>query len=366
MRASESSDAAVRKARYGVIEGFFGRTWSWPARLETLDFLAAAHLEFYVYAPKAEAFLRRRWHEPLPGETVAALRTLAERAGQLGITLGAGLTPYEIYLNYDAAARAHLRAKIAALDDIGVGMLCLLFDDMRGDVDALASLQARIVDDVASWTRAAQLIVCPTYYSSDPRLAKEWGDAPAQYLADLGRLLDPRIDVFWTGEKIISDSYSVEHLEAIGTTLRRRPFIWDNHGSNDARSRTGRLFLDPMRRGWSVPRDKVAGIAFNPMNEPALARIALAVYAQALELTKLGNDPERVKAAIHWLCTPPVAADLLSDLSRFEDEGLSGFKPEETQRLAERYARHGSDVFAREILDWARGGYAFDPACLTD
>ena len=48
----------------GVIEGFFGRPWDWRARQGTIDFLRDNGYQFYVYAPKADAFLRRRWREP--------------------------------------------------------------------------------------------------------------------------------------------------------------------------------------------------------------------------------------------------------------------------------------------------------------
>jgi hyaluronoglucosaminidase len=49
----------------GVIEGFFGRPWDWSARHMGIDFLRDYGYQFYVYAPKADPFLRRRWRDPM-------------------------------------------------------------------------------------------------------------------------------------------------------------------------------------------------------------------------------------------------------------------------------------------------------------
>ena len=45
----------------GVIEGFFGRPWPHRERLAAVAFLAKAGYDFYLYAPKADARLRRHW-----------------------------------------------------------------------------------------------------------------------------------------------------------------------------------------------------------------------------------------------------------------------------------------------------------------
>ena len=92
----------------GVIEGFFGKPWDWAARLTTIDFLRDSQYRFYIYAPKADPFLRRRWREPMPDETFRRLSGLRSRGTANGISIGVGLTPFEIYLNYDFAARAAL------------------------------------------------------------------------------------------------------------------------------------------------------------------------------------------------------------------------------------------------------------------
>ncbi len=265
-----------------MIEGFFGHPWDWPARLSTAEFLHDFGYQFYIYAPKADPFLRRRWREPLPTETMKPLSELHTRCHQVGVSLGIGLTPFEIYLNFDAKARMSLRSKVLQINEVGVEVLCILFDDMRGDVEGLPDLQARVIADVCGWSNAQSFIVCPTYYSYDPRPARQFGSPGKSYLRDFTRLIDPSIDIFWTGEKVISEGYSAKHLVDVANEIGRKPFIWDNHVSNDSKSRTNHLFLDPSTSSWALPVDFVAGLAINPMNQRYLSRISLCRYRDLL------------------------------------------------------------------------------------
>ena len=57
----------------GIIEGFYGPVWSWQERRQLVSALAPHGYGFYLYAPKADAFLRRRWQEPHPPEATTEL-----------------------------------------------------------------------------------------------------------------------------------------------------------------------------------------------------------------------------------------------------------------------------------------------------
>jgi hyaluronoglucosaminidase len=353
----------------GVIEGFFGKPWGWPARCGSAEFLRDNGYRFYVYAPKAETFLRRRWREPLPAPTVQHLSQLAGRCRECGISFGMGLTPFEIYLNYDSRARSALRSKVRQINEIGVDTLCILFDDMRGDIDGLAGLQAAVILDVCAWSTAGSFIACPTYYSYDPRLAREFGPPPKTYLRDLGRIVDARIDFFWTGEKIISDGYSAEHLTDVAADIGRRPFIWDNHICNDSRTRTDHLYLDPAAGSWGLPTDRVAGLAINPMNQPHLSRIALSGYRHLLALQSSPQSSPESRQALRGICTnlcgQPLAQRLLEDLKLLQDMGLAELGAAGRRTLLDFYGAQTQSPYAQEIAAWLRGEYAFDPQCLT-
>jgi hypothetical protein len=326
--------------------------------------LRAQGFDFYIYAPKADRYLRRAWRDPKPAAELEQLTGLSVRFHENGLRFGVGLTPYEIHLDYSPAARSALKRKVAQLDQLGIDMLCILFDDMRGDVPDLADVQARVVADVSQWTSATAVVVCPTYYSDDHILDKVFGRRPASYLQDLGRALDPTIDIFWTGERVCSDGYSDAHLEDVTARLGRKPFIWDNHSTNDGKARCSHLYLNPSSTGWSVNPRLVTGIAINPMNQPYVSRLPLATYA-----VLLGNagppDPSTFESQARSICGADLAAEILKDLDLFQNRGLMQIDDADRERLIEKYRRFEPDVCAQEIGAWLRGEYRFDPYCLT-
>jgi hypothetical protein len=347
----------------GVIEGFFGKPWGWPARLGGVDFLREAGFDFYIYAPKGDPYLRRKWREPMPRHTLEQLAALGARCRTRGIDFGIGLTPFEIYLGYDAPARECLRAKVQELNETGADTLAVLFDDMRGDVAGIAEQQARVIAEITGWSNARRFLMCPTYYSYDARLTREFGAPPQAYLRDLGRLLDPRIDCFWTGEKIISHGYSAQHLRGVAAALGRKPFIWDNHIANDAKTRSNHLYLDPSADSWSLAAEAAAGLAINPMNQPYLSRIALCGYRHLLTA---GAD---ARSALPGICRelagPRLAELICEDAGLLQNEGLSRLDAATRGRLLDRYEREAGNPFAEEIAAFLRGEYQFDPECLT-
>ena len=258
----------------GIIEGYFGTPWRWADRTHAMRTLAGYGYRFFIYAPKADVHLRRRWKEPHPKATHEALATFATACRAAGVRFGVGFSPFEVYRHFDDAARATLRARIAELDSLGLDDLAILFDDMRGDIPDLASRQAAIIAFVASCTKATRLIMCPSYYTDDAVLDRVFGARPANYLEDLGRLLDPKVEVFWTGEEVCARAFSPGHLADVAGKLRRKPFLWDNYPVNDGPRMsqlsacacfTGRPAIDggACRRACHQPR-AAAAFEFDP------------------------------------------------------------------------------------------------------
>ncbi len=126
----------------GIIEGYFGRPWDWAARADVVATLAPAGYRFFLHAPKADAFLRRRWREPHPDVEMEAIAAFAGICRERGVRFGIGLSPYEAYIDFDSATRDALAAKLGWLDSLGLDDLAILFDDMRGDLPDLAERQA--------------------------------------------------------------------------------------------------------------------------------------------------------------------------------------------------------------------------------
>jgi hyaluronoglucosaminidase len=47
-------------ARLGLVEGYYGEPWSEAAREHVIAVLASRGYGFFIHAPKADEFLRRR------------------------------------------------------------------------------------------------------------------------------------------------------------------------------------------------------------------------------------------------------------------------------------------------------------------
>jgi len=342
----------------GIIEGYYGRPWSWAMRQAQVRFLAGHGYGFYIYAPKADPFLRRRWHEDHPADMADHLRALAECCAEAGVRFGVGLSPYEIYRDFGAAAQAALAHKLDFLDSIGVEYLGILFDDMRGDLPDLADTQVRIIHWIAERTRAARIIACPTYYSDDPQLDSGFGQRPEGYVERFGAALDPKIDVFWTGEEVCSREYSPGHLKRVAEQLGRKPFLWDNYPVNDGPRMSPYLHLRAFTGRPASIGPHLAAHGVNPALQPVLSRIPALSLAESY---RLGEDYEYGRAFAHAagvVLGPELARRVERNLSLFQDHGLDGLEADTIARLRQRYAAIDHSG-AKEITAWLDGDYRF-------
>jgi hypothetical protein len=348
----------VAANQLGVIEGYFGRPWSWAERAEVASLLSRHGYGFFIYAPKADARLRSDWRLPFDEEQLATLSAFADHCRSLDMRFGVGLSPFEAWLDFGDDVRRDLTAKLAAFDAIGVDDLGILFDDMRGDLPDLAQRQVEIVDFAAGATGASRIIVCPSYYSDDPLLDRAFGERPPDYLAELGRRLDPAIHLFWTGEEVCSREFSPGHLERIAEQMRRKPFLWDNYPVNDGAMMSQHLHLRAFTGRPAAIGGKIAGHAVNPALQPMLSCIPMLT----LPMSYAREDDYRYGAAFQEAACAVVgdelAAMLLKDLLALQDVGLDNLGARRS-RLRERYADL-PDPAAREVVAWLDGGYAPD------
>lgn len=344
----------------GVIEGFYGTAW--PAELRSLyaAWLAELGLNCYLYAPKADPYLRRAWTEHWPDSEWRLLRNLAEEHRKAGIIFGIGLSPFSLYADYSPAQRRRLQAKIERLNTLEAPFLAILFDDMPGDQMDLAARQADIVNDCLAWSGAERVAVCPTYYSCDPVLERVFGARPRGYWRDLGAALPEQVDIFWTGDRVCADALGAAELDAINAELRRPVMLWDNYPVNDGADRSRHLFLEPPpARDADNLREVTRGHLCNGMNQPWLTLSAIAGLAGLY-------DPSLDRHG--WLAATlgdATYASLQRDAGRFRERTREQLLEDTGRALLQEYEALGTPA-AREIVAWLRGDYRFDPACLTD
>lgn len=340
----------------GLIEGFYGRPWTWAERAETVAFLAPYGYGFYWYAPKADAFLRRRWREAWPRETAEALKSLAVQCAAQGVRFGVGLSPFEIYRAFDGTAKADLARKLAELDAVGVTDLAILFDDMRGDLPGLAGAQIEIIHWVAERVRADRIIFCPTYYTDDPVLDRAFGQRPEGYLQALGAGLDPAIEVFWTGEEVCSRAYGVASLARVGEALRRKPVIWDNYPVNDGPVMGQSLHLRAFTGRPAAMAEVVSAHAVNPASQAVLSRIPALTLADSYRLGEAYDYGAAFDHAALAVLGADLAKQVRANLSQFQDSGLDRLEEATKARLRERYAAFDHPA-AREVIAWLDGAW---------
>ncbi len=352
----------------GIIEGFFGTPWSWQVRAAYAEFLKDNGYHFYIYAPKADSCLRKKWQCSWPRETAEHLVNLQAEFHTRNLQFGIGWSPFEAYLGDQVTVSAQLSSKVRELNALGCDILCILFDDMYGAIANLAELQINIVNKIADTTTAKKLIVCPTYYSFDPILDNVFGQRPQDYLTTLGSRLDSDIDIFWTGSKVISDSYSSQHISEVADILQRPPFLWDNGLANDGAKSSLFLHLNGFSDRARVVNENISGLAINPMNQAHLSQIALKSLTESTraDIDQQGTDSlfDRV---CRTLCGEQLASLISEDLAPFQVKGLDNLEHDgELNHLIEKYKNYLHNPCAREIYDWLNGKYRFDPNCLTE
>ncbi len=343
----------------GVLEGFYGRPYAWPERRALVERLAPAGYGFYLYAPKADELLRRRWREPFPEARHADLAEFAAFCRARGARFGVGLSPFELYLGFDDAAKAALTGKLAELDDLGIEDLGIFFDDMRGDIPGLAARQVEICHWIAARTAASRILVCPTYYTDDPVLDRVFGARPPTYLADLGRDLDPALAIMWTGPEVCAREYSPGHLAAVARVFRRAPFLWDNYPVNDGPRMSRHLHLRAVTGRPAAIGPFLAGHAVNTASQATLTLIPALTLAESYVAGDAYDYGAAFGRAAEAVLGPDLAALVTRRLLLLEDVGLDGLAPERRARMSDEFAAFDHPA-AREIMAWLDDAWAFE------
>ena len=364
----------------GIIEGFYGASWSWAARRDYPQFMADVGLNAYIYAPKSDSKLRSNWSEPWTDAEISALQQCARNFKQRGMAFGIGISPIGLC---DAAqgdkgakamqnALAQLDHKLDQIASISTDLLCILFDDVPSSGNQMASMQLALCERIRAKAKAKKIMVCPSYYTTDPVLEKLFGPMPADYWRALGSGLDSDVDFFWTGEQVCSATYSEENLQLIAEQLQRPPVLWDNYPVNDGAKLSRHLHLKAFDCEPFLT-ELTAGHFANPMNQAYLSQLPLATLAfQYAQMSKGNTSQEDACDDVneYWRKIAKqqmgnaLAADLLADIEQFQTQGLDEISINDKALLIKKYS-HYSSAYAEEVVAWLKEQYRFDPACLT-
>ena len=346
----------------GIIEGFYGRPWSWPVRWEWLDFLAQNQFNTYVYAPKSDRWLRSDWQQTHPPEQFQKLAEFGMQCRKLGLNWGPGISPAG--LQSRAELDTVLLKRVDQLQQLAPDLICLLFDDMA-TVPQAAVRQAEIALQVLKRMDPKTLLaVCPTWYSDDPRLADLYGPMPVDYLRQLGQELPESVGIIWCGKQVCARSQQPRQLRSIAERLGRKPVLWDNYPVNDGKLTVDFLHIEPFRYRSAKLPEYCLGHWANPMLQPHLSKLPVAALA-LLYRQGYNYRPGRVwRRTLQSLCQPPLAKLLERDHRCFQHAGLTSLSKSRRRQLSEEY-RSLQMPMADEVADWLDGEYRFDPAVLS-
>jgi hyaluronoglucosaminidase len=263
----------------GIIEGFYGRPWSWDERVEVMQWCHARGMTHYVYAPKDDPLHRERWREPYGADDLAGFTRLRDAGG---LAVGFALSPGLSIAYDDPGDRATLAAKVDQVVDLGITLICLALDDIPP--------RPGLGEDHAAVTRwlrehldgRADLLLVPTEYT---------GVEATPYLDALATGVPDDVPIAWTGTTVVCDAITSDEASARAASLGGRPpLVWDNYPVNDALM-GDHLYVGPLRGRAPGLVDVCSGYLANPMVQPRASMLPLTSVAAYLR----GEDP-----AVAW------------------------------------------------------------------
>lgn len=345
--------------KIGVIEGFFGPQWPLEDRRSYASFLSQFGGDFYIYAPKQDPLLRKKWRDQWDDSYLNFLNSLIKDFHSKNVEFGVGFSPFG--LDLETEDKRIFIEKIKKLNSLKINILGLFFDDMPIN-DKLAENQLKALALLKSEFHG-KIIFCPSYYSDDSILDKVFGQRPPTYLHDIANGVPLGVSIAWTGPKVISPELTPEHLMEKTALLKRKPFIWENLYANDGPKNCKFLKLRSFSGRTIDSFLNAEGFGFNLMNQPQLSKI---LFLSSKLVLDGEHDPEvAFERAIKELCTDDLAEFLIKNTDKFYNQGLDHISDEDKKQLILELSSF-SDLAAFEIVKWLKGDYLVGSECLTD
>jgi hyaluronoglucosaminidase len=264
----------------GVIEGFYGPSWTDAQIASQLRFYGENKLNTFVYSAKGDPYLRDDWQDLYPASQLSSLTQLVTDATAEHVNFVYALSPGLSICYSDPTDLAELEAKDQQLWDAGVRQFALFFDDIGSgfncsadttrfgsSADPLAAAQAYLLNEfvtgfIDTHPGAQELITVPTDYA---------GDANSSYREVWKASLNPDVLVYWTGVGVVPATITAAQASATAAEFGHQIVVWDNYPVNDYQPT--RLFLGPLSGRAADLDNAIAGFTSNPMQEAAPSSI---------------------------------------------------------------------------------------------
>lgn len=184
----------------GIIEGFYGKPWSFEERSEAIDTISKYKMNTYIYAPKNDLYHRVKWSEPYPKIELERLRDLINHCINKYIdfyyTLGPGVS-----MRYSNSEHLKLLLnKYMQLYEIGVRNFGILFDDIplqlvdvkdkiifQTSESAHSYIVNKLYEHFRTINKDCTFIVCGSLYC---------GRGNEKYIVNLGKRIPSDVKIF--------------------------------------------------------------------------------------------------------------------------------------------------------------------------
>ncbi len=271
----------------GVLEGFYGRPWSWEQRRSVMERCIPAGMPWYCWAPKSDPLHRSAWREPFSDEHLAGFADLLSVEGlRLCIGIAPGINP-GADLTADAAALFQkLDPVVELVEAVGshVPMVMVAFDDLGPELTDPVRHAALVRSLSTALGDRVLLAATPVHYASI---------RSTDYLTRLSEGLPPDVLIGWTGPAVVNDQITAADAESFADAVDGRPLLlWDNYPVNDA-FMSDRLFLHPLRGRDELLAEFCAGYFANAAVQPILSLpplLSAAAWCETGTITEVWDE----------------------------------------------------------------------------
>jgi len=252
----------------GVVEGFYGKPWSPVERVRLFERMKEQKMNCYIYAPKDDEKHRNQWRIAYTDQELAELKELIDACVKYAIEFVFSVSP-GLSMSFASTADFELLlAKFVQLKALGCRSFALLWDDINCELqgadattfESPAAAQCHVTNELLESVGPCKyFLFCPTEYCAafaQPNVAT------SRYLETIGAKLDEKIEIMWTGPRVVSATISYESIKEITLILRRKPLIWDNIHANDYDRR--RVYIGPYCGRHSALVGFTRGVMTNP------------------------------------------------------------------------------------------------------
>lgn len=282
----------------GVVEGFYGRPWTFSQRKDLFKRLKDFRLNAFMYAPKDDIKHRAKWRDLYNEVEATELKSLIDESESQGICFYYSLAP-GLDMTYSSEEDMNIiKRKFDQLRRLGCKSFAILFDDIEPRVlnekdksiysDNYAQAQVDVSNSIFDYLGEPKFLFCPTEYCesrANPSIKE------SLYLKTIGSGLHRDIDFMWSGSRVISRFITVESIMELSEVIKRPPVIWENLHANDYDKK--RIFLGPYSGRSTKIIPLLRGVLTNPNCEYEANYIAIHTLAQWSRCTKDVNQNNR-------------------------------------------------------------------------